>query len=86
MINVYTVQVTVKVAADTEREAYHFIYEALRHAKKAEIVYVDAEVIETTPEETDEEPPRGRRLTREEQLEGLADRGCDTWEEYRGER
>lgn len=27
-----------------------------------------------------------RRLTRQEQLEGLADRGCDTWEEYRGER
>lgn len=25
-------------------------------------------------------------LTRQERLEGLADRGCDTWEEYRGER
>ena len=27
-----------------------------------------------------------RKLTRQEQLEGLADRGIDTWEEYRGER
>lgn len=25
-------------------------------------------------------------LTRQEKLEGLADRGTDTWEEYRGER
>ncbi len=25
-------------------------------------------------------------LTREEQLQGLADRGCDTWSEYREER
>ena len=23
-----------------------------------------------------------RRLTRQERLQGLADRGCDTWEEY----
>lgn len=27
-----------------------------------------------------------RKLTREERLQGLADNGCDTWEEYRGER
>lgn len=26
------------------------------------------------------------KLTRHEQLEALADHGCDTWEEYRGER
>lgn len=26
------------------------------------------------------------RLTRQERLQGLADSGCDTWEEYRGER
>ena len=29
---------------------------------------------------------RPRSLTRAEQLEALADNGCDTWEEYRGER
>lgn len=34
----------------------------------------------------DWEPPVRRKLTRQEQLEGLADRGIDTWEEYRGER
>lgn len=28
-----------------------------------------------------EDPP-----ARNERLQGLADRGCDTWEEYRGER
>ena len=28
----------------------------------------------------------GRKLTRPERLQGLADRGVDTWEEYRGER
>ncbi len=27
-----------------------------------------------------------RKPTREERLQGLADSGCDTWEEYRGER
>lgn len=27
-----------------------------------------------------------RRLTRQEHLQGLADRGCDTWEDYRGEK
>ena len=34
----------------------------------------------------DADRPAPRRLTRQEWLEGLADRGCDTWEEYRGER
>lgn len=34
----------------------------------------------------DDHAPRLRRLTRQEQLEALADRGVDTWEEYRGER
>ena len=29
-------------------------------------------------------PPSRRRLTRNERLQGLADRGIDTWEEYRG--
>lgn len=27
-----------------------------------------------------------RKLTRHEQLQGLADRGIDTWEDYRGEK
>ena len=26
------------------------------------------------------------RLSRQERLQGLADHGCDTWEEYRSER
>lgn len=26
------------------------------------------------------------RMTRNERLQGMADRGCDTWEEYRGEK
>lgn len=30
--------------------------------------------------------PPPRRLTRQEQLEALADRGIDTWEDYRGEK
>lgn len=29
---------------------------------------------------------RRERMTRQEKLQGMADRGCDTWEEYRGER
>lgn len=33
----------------------------------------------------DDRPVR-RRLTRHEQLQALADSGCDTWEEARGER
>ena len=27
-----------------------------------------------------------RKLTRNERMQGMADNGCDTWEEYRGER
>ena len=27
-----------------------------------------------------------RKMTRNERLQEAADRGCDTWEEYRGER
>lgn len=32
------------------------------------------------------ELPRRSRLTRHDQLQALADSGCDTWEEARGER
>jgi hypothetical protein len=35
---------------------------------------------------TDSIERHNRKLTRQERLQGLADRGCDTWEEYRGER
>ena len=34
----------------------------------------------------DEEAATHRKLTRQERLQGMADRGTDTWEEYRGER
>lgn len=38
-------------------------------------------------QESDENETKPRRyLSRQEQLEGLADRGIDTWEEYRGEK
>ena len=29
---------------------------------------------------------RRKKLTRQERLQGLADRGIDTWEDYRGEK
>lgn len=35
--------------------------------------------------EDEADVPR-RRLTRQEHLEGLADSGCDTWAEHRGDR
>jgi hypothetical protein len=41
----YTVQLTVKVAAASEHAAYRFLLHAIAHAKLAELVYVDAEVI-----------------------------------------
>jgi len=43
----YTVLVTVKVAADSEHEAYGYIQHALDNARKQEVVYEDAEVINT---------------------------------------
>ena len=36
--------------------------------------------------ETGETDDPIRKLTRHEQLEALADAGCDTWEEFRCER
>jgi hypothetical protein len=37
-------------------------------------------------EALDDDRPRRRRLTRHEQLQALADRGCDTWDEYEERR
>ena len=79
----YTVLVTVKISADDPREAYTFIRHAIDNAKKADIEHMDSEVVETEPD-ADDEPPA--KLTRTERLQGLADRGCDTWSEYRYER
>ena len=47
----YTVEVTLKVWAESEHEAYGFIKHGLDCARKQELVYVDAEVIETEPDE-----------------------------------
>jgi hypothetical protein len=82
---IYTVLVTVEVSADDQHEAYGFITHALAHAKKADIVSLDAEVTDERPDE-DADPVVAPKLTRQERLQALADAGCDTWEEYRGER
>jgi hypothetical protein len=80
----YTVLVTVEVAADSRQEAHEFIAHALRQAKKQEVILLDTDVIEER--EDNPEPAPRRPLTRQEVLEGLADRGTDTLEEYRSER
>jgi mannose-1-phosphate guanylyltransferase len=67
----YTVLVTVKVSADSEHEAYGFIQHALDHAKKAEIVHIDSEVIETKPDEA---------------LADRQQQNREMWADYRGER
>jgi len=45
-----------------------------------------ATVEATFPPEPEEDDEPRRKLTRTERLQGLADSGTDTWEEYRGER
>ena len=81
----YTVLVTVQVSAESQSEAYYFIRHALAAAKKQEVTHLDAEVIETAPDAgDDDEPPR--KLTRQEQLEALADRGIDTWADYHDDK
>ncbi len=79
----YTVQVTVKLHTETQHEAYDYIKHAINNAKKADIEHIDSEVIESEPDEDNEHPAK---LTRTECLQEMADRGCDTWAEYRGER
>lgn len=80
---IYTIITTVELAADSRREAYAYLKHALDNARKAEIVEISSEIIE---ERSDEDAESPKKLTRQEQLEALADRGTDTWEEYRGER
>ena len=61
------------------------------HDPRRDVVYNEREV-EDDPDQEEPCLPDGtpifksRKITRQEQLQGLADRGCDTWEEYRGER
>ena len=60
------------------------------HATPTERARVLALITEETPygepmTDRDDHAPR-RRLTRYERLEALADSGCDTWAEARGER
>lgn len=52
----YTVRITVEVSATSEHQAYGFIRHALDQAKKAEIVYLDAEVTQSRPDEAEENP------------------------------
>lgn len=51
----YTVQVTVTLSAESEHEAYGFIQHALDHAKQAEIVYLDANVIGARPDDEEQD-------------------------------
>ena len=44
----------------------------------------DHALVEPMDDEDDATPRR--KLTRQERLQGLADSGCDTWADYRGER
>jgi len=53
---IYTIQVTVKVAGDTENYAYKIVKHALNSARLGEIVLDDMEVIKTESEHNDDEP------------------------------
>lgn len=59
-----------------------------RLVQKAECELCGADTDSLTPDEVAELEGLGvrRKLTRAERLQGLADRGIDTWEDYRGER
>jgi len=56
----YEVLVTVQVSGETQQEAYGSIRHALEHAKKAEIVHVDSEVIREWDEESEAESGHAR--------------------------
>lgn len=73
------------VSAESKRELEKEVLRALRVLDGD----CDVEVMETEcvgALEPEAEPEPSRTLTRQERLQGLADSGCDTWEEYRGER
>jgi len=53
---VYTVLVTVALTADSAHEAYGYIRHALDHARKAEILHVDSEVLTERPEDGETQP------------------------------
>lgn len=53
------------------------------HSQQSGNTCVDCGAIDT--DDWDDAEPR-RKLTRQERLQGHADQGCDTWEEYWGER
>ncbi len=72
------------VSAEAKRELEKEVLQALRKIDgDCDIEVMDTERIGDMEPPNDE--PR-RKLTRQERLQGLADSGCDTWEEYRGER
>lgn len=60
-------------------------YAELRRKCPTGDLHIHLRVEEDVEDEPEDEAPR-RPLSRHEQLQGLADQGCDTWEEYRGER
>lgn len=51
---VYTVQFIIEVSAESQREAYDYIRHAIDHARKAELRYIDSEVIATRPDDEEE--------------------------------
>lgn len=72
------------VSAEARRAIEKEVLNALRKIDgDCDAEVMDAECVGTLDEEDDE--PK-RKLTQQERLEGLADSGCDTWEDYRGER
>lgn len=54
MMATYTVQVTVKVSANSADQAYWLIRRELAHRSRPELVYVDAEVVDTAPDPDDD--------------------------------
>ena len=72
------------LSAEAKREIEKEVLQALRKLDGDCDVEVMSTSTDGTLEEANDEPPA--TLTRTERLQGLADRGCDTWEEYRGER
>lgn len=63
--------------------AEHYQPDYMDQRERLAPVYV-GRCAEVSAADEGDDPPR--KLTRTERLQGLADSGCDTWEEYRGER